>query len=187
MSSIILPLKSVDAEESTPMEIDALEVVLATADSDRRQPRSSPASCGNPVGFVVARLADVDEDGQPIVCWTADDDTHRERARTIVPVHRGCIGVEVALAFPSGNSQQPLVIGILQPPRTTPASEAPPPLEARVDNQRLELTADREIVLRCGKASITLTRAGKVLIRGAYVLSRSSGVNRIKGASVQIN
>ena len=30
-------------------------------------------------------------------------------------------------------------------------------------------------------------RAGKVLIRGAYLLSRSSGVNRIKGGSVQIN
>jgi hypothetical protein len=34
---------------------------------------------------------------------------------------------------------------------------------------------------------LTLTHAGKVLIRGAYVLSRSSGVNRIKGGSVQIN
>ena len=35
--------------------------------------------------------------------------------------------------------------------------------------------------------SITLTGAGKVLIRGAYVLSRSSGVNKIKGGSVQLN
>ena len=48
-------------------------------------------------------------------------------------------------------------------------------------------TAESEIVLRCGEASITLTRAGKVLIRGTYLLSRSSGVNRIKGGSVQIN
>ena len=32
-----------------------------------------------------------------------------------------------------------------------------------------------------------LTRAGKVLIQGAYLLSRSTGVNRIKGGSVQIN
>ncbi|MEW5071937.1 hypothetical protein AB1P14_09365, partial [Pseudomonas aeruginosa] len=38
-----------------------------------------------------------------------------------------------------------------------------------------------------GKASITLTRAGKVIIRGAYLSSRSTGVNRIKGGSVQIN
>jgi hypothetical protein len=43
------------------------------------------------------------------------------------------------------------------------------------------------MVLRCGKASITLTRAGKVLIQGSYVLSRSTGVNRVKGGAVQIN
>jgi hypothetical protein len=42
-------------------------------------------------------------------------------------------------------------------------------------------------VLRCGQASVTLTKAGKVLIRGTYVSSRSSGVNRIKGGSVQLN
>jgi hypothetical protein len=41
--------------------------------------------------------------------------------------------------------------------------------------------------LQCGKASITLTRAGKVLINGAYVSSRSSGVNRLKGGSIQLN
>jgi hypothetical protein len=42
-------------------------------------------------------------------------------------------------------------------------------------------------VFRFGQASITLTRAGKVLIRGAYLLSRSSGVNLITGGSVEIN
>jgi hypothetical protein len=47
--------------------------------------------------------------------------------------------------------------------------------------------AGKEIVLRCGDASITLTRAGKILIKGAYVLSRSSGVNRIQGGAVEIN
>ena len=55
-----------------------------------------------------------------------------------------------------------------------------------IDGETLTLSAEREIVLRCGKASLTLTRAGKVLIRGAYLLSRSSGANRIKGGSVQI-
>jgi len=56
--------------------------------------------------------------------------------------------------------------------------------EVRVDGERVVFDAKKEIVLRCGKASITLTRAGKVLIRGAYLLNRSSGVNRIKGGSV---
>jgi hypothetical protein len=49
------------------------------------------------------------------------------------------------------------------------------------------LSAEREIVLRCGAASITLTRAGKILINGSYILSRSTGYNKIKGAAVGIN
>ena len=60
-------------------------------------------------------------------------------------------------------------------------------MRASIDDERLVLSAQREVTIQCGKASITLTRAGKVLIRGEYLLSRSSGVNRIKGASVQIN
>ena len=55
------------------------------------------------------------------------------------------------------------------------------------EQRRLTLAAEKEIVLTCGKSSITLTRAGKVLIRGAYISSRSSGAHRIKGGSVQIN
>jgi len=47
--------------------------------------------------------------------------------------------------------------------------------------------AKKEIVLRCGKASITLTKAGKVMIKGTYVVSRSSGANKIKGASIALN
>ena len=35
--------------------------------------------------------------------------------------------------------------------------------------ERLTFTAAREIVLQCGRASLVLTRAGKVLVRGAYV------------------
>ena len=61
------------------------------------------------------------------------------------------------------------------------------PKDVRIDGKRITFDAKEQIVLKCGKASITLTRAGKVLIRGAYLLNRSSGVNRIKGGSVQIN
>ena len=70
--------------------------------------------------------------------------------------------------------------------RLAPATEIDG-FQATIDDQRLELKAEREIVLRCGKASITLTRAGKILLRGAYIFSRSTGVNKIKGGSVQLN
>ncbi len=52
---------------------------------------------------------------------------------------------------------------------------------------RLELAAEREVVIRSGAASLTLTSAGKAILAGEYVLSRSRGVNKIKGGSVQIN
>jgi hypothetical protein len=53
-----------------------------------------------------------------------------------------------------------------------------------IDGKALVLEAKEQIVLRCGKASITLTRAGKVLVQGAYLSSRSTGLNRIKGGAV---
>ncbi len=69
-----------------------------------------------------------------------------------------------------------------QPLKSTPGT-----VDVDVDGERLVVTAKEQLVLRCGKASITLTREGKVLIQGAYISSRSSGVNRVKGGSVQLN
>ena len=53
--------------------------------------------------------------------------------------------------------------------------------------EHLVLTAHRDVTIQCGKASITLTAAGKIILRGTHIVSRSSGVQRIKGGSVQIN
>ena len=59
--------------------------------------------------------------------------------------------------------------------------------DVTIDGRRVTFDAKEQIELRCGKSSIILTRAGKVLIRGAYLFNRSTGVNRIKGGSVQLN
>jgi len=69
-------------------------------------------------------------------------------------------------------------------------SEPEAPLTVKVDadqEKKLFLEGKDEVVLKCGEASITLTRQGKVILRGKYILSRSSGVNRILGGSVQVN
>jgi hypothetical protein len=115
-------------------------------------------------------------------------------ARTVPALSAGDVGRQAVLAFVDGDRMRPVVLGLLQPlgtaqaPEARPAGEAPALLGAAGHGEeRLVLTAARELVLRCGEASLTLTRAGKVLIRGAYVLTRASGVNRIKGGSVQIN
>jgi hypothetical protein len=78
--------------------------------------------------------------------------------------------------------------------RVVPLSLAPPPLdepacvlEADVDGRRVKIVARDEIVLECGEASITLRRNGKVIVRGTYVETYSTGTNRVKGGQVRIN
>ncbi|GBC62136.1 hypothetical protein DENIS_3099 [Desulfonema ishimotonii] len=99
----------------------------------------------------------------------------------------------VLLVFENNDPRRPVIIDTLHPAigEAEPAESVTLPAErpeaVTVDGKRVIFDAEEEIVLRCGKASITLTRAGKIIIRGAYLLNRSSGVNRIKGASVQIN
>ena len=70
----------------------------------------------------------------------------------------------------------------------TPARETEiPVIEADVDGTRVKVTAKDELVLECGKASITLRRNGRVIVRGTYIETQSEGTNRIKGGQVQIN
>lgn len=107
-------------------------------------------------------------------------------ARSIVPLSRKQLGEEVLVAFEGGDLHLPCIIGSFWVPEQSPET-SPLPIEAKVDGEQVIIEGKKEVVLKCGKSSITLTRAGKVLIRGAYVLSRSSGVNRVKGGSVQIN
>jgi hypothetical protein len=110
-------------------------------------------------------------------------------ARTTVPLSTDQIGSSVVLLFEQGERRRPIVIGVIRPQRSAedPHAAPAPPVSIQADGERFVVSAEQEIVLRCGDASITLTRAGKVLINGTYVLSRSSGYNKLKGAAVDIN
>ena len=127
------------------------------------------------------------------------------RARATVPLDPGIVARAivtrrgVTLVFENGDPRLPIVTGLLQesepatpfqellvgPPAAAAAGR--PPVEARLDGERLVLEGTREIVLKCGDASITLRRDGKMVLRGAYVETYARGVNRIKGGSVKIN
>jgi Domain of unknown function (DUF6484) len=109
------------------------------------------------------------------------------RARTVVDLQGAHIGRQVVCQFEAGDPALPIVMGVLQGEAAWPLGERPAQVDVDVDGERLVVSAHEQLVLRCGKASITLTKAGKVLIDGNYLLSRSSGVNRIKGGSVQLN
>jgi len=134
-------------------------------------------------GVVIGALVGFANDGVPLVDFSGNPEDSPVVARTIAVLSHEDVGREVALLFEGGEPAKPILIGLMAQPQP----QRPQTVSVVRDDERLELTADREIVLRCGDASITLTRAGKVLIRGAYVSSHSRGVNKIKGGTVHIN
>jgi len=139
-------------------------------------------------GVVVGELVGLADDGRtPLVVFPGQPGTAALRARSVVDLHGPHIGQAVVLMFDGGDTSRPLVMGVLRESQGWPAAEAPNQVQVDADGERLIVSAAEQLVLRCGKASITLTKAGKVLIQGAYVSSRSTGVNRIKGGSVQLN
>ena len=99
--------------------------------------------------------------------------------------------VQVLIAFEENDMHRPVIIDVvcdrIEPAAPAMTMERNHLDDVKIDGETVTFDAKKEIVLRCGKSSITLTRAGKVIIRGSYLLNRSSGVNRIKGGSVQIN
>ncbi len=68
-----------------------------------------------------------------------------------------------------------------------PQPEKNEPVNTVVDGKKITLEAENKIVLKCGKGSITIQKDGKIVVKGTNLLSRSSGINRIKGGSVGIN
>jgi hypothetical protein len=139
-------------------------------------------------GSVVGTLIGFRDDGRvPLVLFPGQPGSSALSAATTVDVHGVHIGRQVVLLFENADPGRPIIVGIVRTSRAWTLPEQPAQVEVDADGERLILNAREQLVLRCGKASITLTKDGKVLIQGDYVSHRSSGVMRIKGGSVQIN
>jgi hypothetical protein len=145
-------------------------------------------------GMRVGRIAKI-TDGRVVVVDFPGNSLGPVAARTTATSHEkiynggDLTGREVLLAFENNDPRHPVIVdtlySLIDEIAETPAAEET--REVIVDGKSVCLEADSEIVLKCGKASITLTSAGKVIIRGEYVVTHSSGENRIRGGSVSIN
>jgi len=131
---------------------------------------------------VVGTIVGMMNSAEPLVTYPRSEGGSPVKARTLVAIRQKDLGQQVVLAFEEGEITRPLVLGLIHTAEPSGRNVA---IEA--DGDQFVVHAEREIELRCGEASITLTRAGKVLIQGEYVLTRAKGVNRIKGAAVEIN
>lgn len=145
-------------------------------------------------GVIIGKLTGFGPLKNPLVEFSYNNSDKLLPARSTVDLNKNHISREALLMFEGGDPDKPIIIGIIinQDERQEESFQKEETgkeesVNFEVDGERVIFTANKEIVLNCGKASITLTSAGKVLIRGAHLLSRSTGVNRIKGGSIQLN
>ena len=175
------------------IENDAAAVVEEKAGADLLRPMmeappARPPDAASPGGVVIGELIGMTDEGRtPLVLFSGQHGSAAVRARTVVDLYGPHIGQPVVLMFDTGDTTRPIVMGVLRQAVGWPLAEPPAQVEVDADGERMIVSAKEQLVLRCGKASITLTKAGKVLIEGSYVSSRSTGVNRVKGGSIQLN
>ena len=131
-------------------------------------------------GVAVRKVEGVDPAGRPMV--RLQDDTEPEVASVVhmaePPSWRDCVGLRVAVAATGDPDSGPVVLGLLDPPPSSASRDTP---------KTLRVESTDELTIACGKARITLRADGRIEIRGGHLISRSSGANKIKGASVEIN
>jgi hypothetical protein len=87
-----------------------------------------------------------------------------------------------------GKVPQLVLVGFLREHVAAKARDAwPAEVEVRMDGETVHLKARKKIELVCGKSRIVLEADGRVEVNGSYLLSRSRGPVKIKGATVEIN
>ncbi len=166
------------AETATPFQAllqrDASAAPIAPRTGESTQP---------PAGAVVlGHLLEVQTGQPPRVAWPLGP-SEGVPAHSLVPLSPENTGAQVALSI-GGALGQPLILGLVWNPaqeHEEAASDVDPSPE------HVELSAQEQLTLRCGKASLTLTADGQVLLHGSYIGSHATGTQRIKGAAVRIN
>jgi hypothetical protein len=146
-------------------------------------------------GPCIGRILGVTSEGKPFVDFPGNPAGPVE-ARSVMQVpHSHDLAwlkdLSVLLAFENNDPTLPIILGIVRDtvcatsPSTTLSRTSP--REAVIDGKSIVFDAKDEIILRCGKSSITLGRDGKIVVKGAEIVSRASGTNKIKGSAVKIN
>ena len=149
-------------------------------------------------GIRVGKVITVNESGQAFVDFPGNTQgpVSARFANSIKPgmlQKTASADQDVLLVFENNDPGLPIIIDTLYSlvdeitESSTIALETEIPKDVLIDGKRVTFDAKEEIVLRCGKASIILRRDGKIVIKGTHLLSRSKGMNKIKGGAVHIN
>lgn len=155
-------------------------------------------------GVCVGKIVRIDRDGRILVDYPQNSmgaiPARFTRAMNIESlVSAKDEGLQVLLVFEDNRPDRPIIIDVLsslmdgisgsgtKSEQEDLVLDMDETKDITLNGKKIIFSGQEEIVLKCGKASITMTKAGKIIIRGAYLMNRSSGVNKIKGGSVHIN
>jgi hypothetical protein len=131
-------------------------------------------------GVVIGVFLGFGEDA-PLVVFPGNPQETAVPARSLTELTSEMIGAEVALLFQEGDPSRPLIVGRI----VEPARRSVPQIIR--DGERVKITADERIELRCGKSTIIMEKDGRITIRGTNVTSHASAANRIRGGSIDLN
>jgi hypothetical protein len=159
---------------------------MSVLELERPAQRADAEGSGGEGSLSLAWIVALGEGMEPLVTLLPEAAGEAVAARTITPLGPGDIGRQVVVWRP-GPLLAPIVMGRILGEADRPSAARAGSVTIDTDGERILLTAAKTISLRCGKASVTLSSDGSVVIEGARITSRASGMNRLTGASVHIN
>ena len=177
------------------MKNEQLNEISATDESSTRE---AGIAAGE---IIIGSLVAINGDGQALVDFSQNPSDSAIQAMVTTVITQQQVNRQVALLFNQGDLNKPVIMGFIQSPLQDMLDNHEPQHETekveltadlniddvKVEGEKVTFEAQDEMVFKCGESSLVLTKAGKIMIRGKYLLNRSSGVNRIMGGSVQVN
>lgn len=152
-------------EKSGSNASEAIESILSNINVSLQQ-RKVPGAVGDGLinGIVVGKIVRVSKKNIPTVDFECNTAKSPLTALATIPVASKDKGRDVALGFVSGDPRAPIVLGFMHQSETPPThseednSDAEKEILKAVtvekDGETVTISADRQIVLRCGKSSI---------------------------------
>jgi hypothetical protein len=184
-SPAVAPPAAPEAPTTGPESAGLLETLLAGAPSAGESP-------GTALQALSGHLAGIDADGRVLF--------RAEGAAEAVPVGIAMEISDGALVRAARSGRRAFVLrtadarprwlltGLVRERVSAKARDAGPgQLEVKVDGETVRLEAQQQIELSCGKSSLLLRADGRVVLSGVYVVTKSNGPLKIKGATIALN
>lgn len=147
------------------------------------------------IGPIIGTVKKIDDDGRVFVDFSGNSSDQLTAALAIsksdmISLYNSDSNVRVLILFENNDIRRPVITGLIKEiidSQIEKEVKLEPIEKLLIDGQKHVIKANEEIILCCGKSSITLKKNGKIILRGTDLVSRSSGSNKIRGASVKIN